>query len=128
MKRTCTATTLNILLDAVAVTDRAMRKSRGILAAIDDSIQLDMSDDNLWTAADEAISRAFDFADDMPGSKRKTDMIAEIMKAKQYLRRGMQIDFSDVSKEKLKGLIIPEHNALEAIQGQLKSLIKKLGE
>ncbi len=118
--------TLGILLDAVAVTDRAIHKTRGMLAAVDQSIALDMSDDDYWSATDEALSLALEFADDAPGSKRKTDLIAQLLKARHSLRDGMRIDFSDHSKEKLKALIMPEHTALELIRDRFRGIIALL--
>lgn len=119
-------TVLNVLLDAVAVAERAVRKSGAILAAVDEAIRVDMTDDQDWQTADAAIGQALGFMDDLPGSKRKTDLTAELLKAKHALRAGMAIDFSDVSKERIKALIVPEHTALERVQEQFRGLITRL--
>lgn len=119
---------MNILLDAIAVTGRAVSSSRNMLDAVDEAIQIDMSDDKYWKAADDAIGFALEFAGYMPGSKRKDDLIAELGKGRQALRNGMTIDFSDASKERLKAMLIPEQTSFEKIIEELKSLIQQVGD
>ena len=119
----CGTTKLKALvLDAQAVIIRASQNTSRMLAGVDKAIAVDLTDDVCWKAADDALG----LVDEFIQSGRVVDAQAELNKCRQQLRMGMNIDFSDISKEKLKALILPELESFEHLEERAKGLTESI--
>jgi len=112
----------NIMLDLLAIAMQAHKGTTKLLSLCDTAIEIDLSDDGHWKAADDALTLAREFI----GNGRTDDATAELIKAQSALRKGMTIDFSDLSKEQLRALIMPQIESLEAAQAEIKKLLEAI--
>ena len=119
----CGTTRLKALvLDAQSVIIRASQNTSKVLKGVDEAIAVDLTDDACWKAADDSMG----LADEFIQSGRLVDAQAELTKARQQLRKDMNIDFSDISKEKLKALILPEMVSFEHLEERAKNLTETI--
>lgn len=109
------------LMDGIAILSEQIGATGELLRQIDLTIRADLDNDPDMKAADDHLARALELDE---GDDRQASML----QAQRALRIAMQKDFSDTTKEALRGMVIPHQEKLERCRERMRGVMAALHE